>query len=100
MRMRRSRVGRPVPRPAARPWRRIVLALAAAPAALTLLVAAAPEASPSPSPSPSETPTPASRGTLQVVKTDQSGAPIVIPGARFRIHQGRALMGDVVATIT
>jgi uncharacterized surface anchored protein len=95
--MRRSRVGRPVPRSAARPWR-IACALAAAPAALALLVAAAPQASPSPTPSDTPTPTPLLQGMLRVVKTDLSGSPIVIPGAQFKVHQD-SLNGNVVATL-
>ena len=75
--------------------RRSLLALAAAPAAVALLTAAASDPSPSPSPAPS--PTPVLQGTLQVDKTDPSGAPLAVPGARFNVH--RATSNGPVVTV-
>jgi Prealbumin-like fold domain len=76
--MPRSREGGNRRRRQASWWLRAALAVAAAPAAIGLLTAAGEAPSPSPSPSPV---------ALKVVKTDLSGAPLVIPGARFRVHR-------------
>ena len=82
--------------------RRVALALALAPAAVLLLTASAPDAptpTPSPTPSDSPTPSPPALGTLQVLKTDLSGARLVIAGAKFNVHRGNRT-GPVVTTLT
>lgn len=83
------------------PSRRLALVLALAPAAILLLTASAPDATPTPSPSPSESPTasPPALGTLQVLKTDLSGARLVIAGAKFNVHRG-SRTGPVATTLT
>jgi len=83
------------------PLRRLALALALAPAAILLLTASAPDATPTPSPTPSDLPTPSppALGTLQVLKTDLSGARLVIAGAKFNVHRG-SRTGPVVTTLT
>ena len=70
-------------RGASGPWRRRLLALALGPTAIALLSAAVP--SPAASPTPTPTPTP-QEGRLQVVKTDPSGKPVTVPGAKFNVH--------------
>jgi uncharacterized surface anchored protein len=89
-----SREGARVP-----PWRRMALALALGPAAIALLTAAAPGDA-TPTPSPSTSPSQPPQGRLTVVKTDQTGAVLVIAGAKFRVHKGTPTSPDVVATIT
>jgi hypothetical protein len=85
-------------RGAARPWRRRLLALALAPAAIAILSAALPSPAVSPTPTPTPTPT---DGRLRVVKTDQAGNPVTVPGAKFNVHVGTPdgpLMGSVLTT--
>jgi hypothetical protein len=78
-------------RGASRPWRRRLLALALAAAAIGLLSAAtspSPAISPTPADTPTPTPTPTPQdGRLQVVKTDPSGSPVTVAGAKFNVHR-------------
>jgi uncharacterized surface anchored protein len=67
----------------------MLLALAAAPLALSVMGATI-TPTPTPTPTPTETPTPTPhQGTLRVIKTDLSGAPVTVPGARFNVHRDK-----------